>query len=95
MTARPAGRTPLGAQAPTQGRDRAETVRQAARWDTTANSYRRAGFSHADAAQAAWGHQCGFLQVQPVRDCCRGRRLPDRHDVPSPRRWVTRGGAGT
>ena len=67
---------------------RPETQRQAQTWDQVASRYRAAGFCDRCAAQAAWGHQAGFSRVHPICTGCRGRQLPDRHDVPHARRWM-------
>lgn len=47
-----------------------ETPSQAKEFDRRKRTYREAGLCHACAAQAAFGHQSGFLQVHaPCRDC--------------------------
>lgn len=58
-------------------RTRPETPGQARTWDRNAARYRAAGFCEHDTARAAWGHQIGFANVDPVGDCCRGLVLPD------------------
>ena len=40
--------------------DEPETIDQAIVWETTKNAYLRDGLCHRCAAQAAWGHQCGW-----------------------------------
>lgn len=42
-----------------------ETVRQAIHWETVKNAYLIRRLCHRCAAQAAWGHQCGFSGVHP------------------------------
>jgi hypothetical protein len=63
---------------PQPKRARPETLAQARHWDEKVSRYRRAGFCDRCAAQAAWGHQIGFSNTQPVGDCCAGRPLPER-----------------
>lgn len=47
-----------------------ETLRQARRWDDRARQYRDALLCDRCAAQAAYGHQCGFLDVHPPCRSC-------------------------
>jgi hypothetical protein len=48
-----------------------ETLRQARRFDERAKQYRRALRCHRCAAQAAYGHQEGFANVDPPCAACR------------------------
>lgn len=47
-----------------------ETMHQATRWDRHAVRYAVAGLCRRCSAQAAWGHQLGFAQVQPPCAAC-------------------------
>jgi len=52
---------------------RAETPRQAQRWDIVKSRYLNAGLCHRCAAQAAWGHQAngkGWAALRPPCDAC-------------------------
>lgn len=51
-------------------RDKPETVWQAQTFEKYKNRYVIAGVCHYCAAQAAFGHQHGFGQVEPPRSCC-------------------------
>ena len=81
--------TPAAAAVPIQPPlTRPESPTQAQTWDKVASRYRAAGWCDQCAAQAAWGHQCGFTQIHPPCPTCRGRALPDQHDAPRARRWA-------
>jgi hypothetical protein len=53
-----------------------ETPRQAVEWETAKRRYLGLGLCLRCASQAAWGHQCGFSQIHPPCDDCRGTALP-------------------
>lgn len=55
-----------------------ETKQQAQTWDLVKRNYRAAGLCHRCAAQAAWGHQCGFSVIEPPCAWC----LPLVLDLP-------------
>ncbi len=48
----------------------AETLSQARHWDKRKSRYVAYGLCHRCAAQAAWGHQCGFNRVAAPCDGC-------------------------
>ena len=47
-----------------------ETIRQAETWERTKNAYRTRGICWSCSAQAAYGHQLGFLRVVPPCNLC-------------------------
>jgi hypothetical protein len=51
-------------------RELPESPSQAKEFDRRKRAYRDAGLCHACAAQAAFGHQMGFLQVHPPCASC-------------------------
>lgn len=57
-------------RAVTAKRARPETLQQARTWERTKGRYLAAGLCHACAAQAAWGHQCGFTGIKPPCAAC-------------------------
>lgn len=65
--------------------EKPETMGQATTWTTANNRYREVGLCLACAAQAAWGHQCGFRAINPPCEMCRDYELPEwiveRHGV--------------
>lgn len=50
--------------------NRPESRAQAREWDNTKLAYRRLGLCHRCAAQAAYGHQLGFVPVEPPCGSC-------------------------
>lgn len=72
-------------------RERPETPRQAQHWETVKNRYLQAGLCRRCAAQAAWGHQCGFRLIHPPCQVCRAIKLPtelvERHGQ-RPVKWL-------
>jgi hypothetical protein len=48
-----------------------ESRRQAQRWEQVKRRYLAVLGCHRDAAQAAWGTQCGFSVVHPPCESCR------------------------
>ncbi len=70
-----------------------ETAHQAAKWERVKNRYLRAGLCLRCASQAAWGHQCGFLAINPPCDDCAGVELPawltDHHGLRAVK-WLRR-----
>jgi hypothetical protein len=51
-------------------RELPESQSQVKEFDRRRRAYREAGLCHACAAQAAFGHQMGFLQVHPPCSSC-------------------------
>jgi hypothetical protein len=49
---------------------RPETRRQAETWDRNKRHYVQLGLCSSCAAQAAWGHQLGFTEVNAPCSCC-------------------------
>lgn len=47
-----------------------ETPGQVAAWEQVKSRYLRLGLCHYCAAQAAYGHACGFATVEPPRPGC-------------------------
>jgi len=47
-----------------------ETMHQALEWDRSKKRYLNLGLCHRCAAQAAWGHQCGFSLIEPPCSTC-------------------------
>lgn len=72
-------------------RERPETMIQARTWEVVKNRYLRAGLCLRCAAQAAWGHQCGFRLIHPPCEVCRALELPaelvERHGQ-RPVKWL-------
>lgn len=51
---------------------RPETMSQAVTWQRAKRRYVAAGVCDVCAAQAAWGHQCGFSSIKPPCPVCAG-----------------------
>lgn len=66
--------------APKHKRDRPETLGEAASWQRLKTNYELLGLCHACAAQAAYGHQLGFTQINPPCAEC----LPLVRNLPRP-----------
>ena len=60
-----------------------ETKAQARAHARKQKRYRRLGLCHACAAQAAWGHQCGFQKIHDPCPACQG--TVDAFPTPGPR----------
>jgi hypothetical protein len=65
---------------------RPETVSEARYWTTLEGRYVTLGLCHTCAAQAAWGHQLGWGDINPPCDSCQpivaGFPSPTREDSP-------------
>lgn len=70
-----------------------ETIAQAQTWQTVKNRYIQLGLCEGCAAQAAWGHQCGFAAINPP--CPRCAQTIADWPVAKPNGWRTRGGNAT
>lgn len=73
-----------------------ETPGQARIWIIVRNNYTRFGLCFGCAAQAAWGHQNGFLTVKPPCEACieAVALLPKPGGASSPWRRFRRGSVG-
>jgi hypothetical protein len=67
-----------------------ETITQAKAWMTVKNIYLELGLCEGCAAQAAWGHQCGFTVIHPPCNDC--MQVIAAFPVEKPNGWRTRGG---
>lgn len=70
-----------------------ETIAQARTWMTVKNIYLELGLCEGCAAQAAWGHQCGFTAIRPPCGAC--LKVIAAFPIEKPNGWRTRGGTAT
>lgn len=59
-------------------RSKPETLSQAHTWELVKNRYVEEGLCEKDAAQAAWGHQNGFRQINSPCGACQNITLSDK-----------------
>ena len=70
------------------GSSRPETLNQAEIFDAVVAAYMAAGWCPICSAQAAFGRQIGFRQVQPPCPSCRGLQPPHGFSNDRSRSWA-------